>query len=330
MRRPSPLLIPWFGLAALAPLPAFAQLYPPPASRALVQIYGTAIEPAAVQPGQTVRIHYTLSYDPALQPPLYPELTVIGLPANTVAAATPIRLLSTGSPQVPMIADLRLNPPAQAGVYPLSIKATVNGVDQTVTQIGALGIQLAPGAIVDAMILPGTLSVCSSGRQAATVRYTAEDDNGAATISRVLVSGLPPVATSSLPAGPVGSSGAVSTGVGTGYAAAPSQVVVSEAPGGNFVVTQSGPAVPAPVYPQTTTTTTQTTTYYAPGVVPAVAVEVSPPRSMVTAIETVTTPVTLPCLGADPRSWRLGLVGYVLDPLTNTTRALPPAPLAVP
>ncbi len=318
MRRLFLGIAPAIGAAALASPAALAQgTWYAPGSSPGMAIYGAAIEPATVLPGQSVRLHYTLSYDPLLQPPVTPELTLVGLPDNSVSAGTPVRLLSPGGPQVPMIADLRINPPARAGIYALSIRASMNGVEQAVAPVGSLAVQMAPAAIVNAEIVPGGLGVCSAGRQAATIRYTAEDDNGAATISRVVVSGLPPVATSALPSGPVGGTGLPVPGVGSGYAVTtvtPSRTTVTEGPGGQFVVSQSG--LP-------TTTYTQTSTTYTP-------IDVAPPRDMGTAVETVTAPVTLPCLGPDPFAWRLGLIGYVFDPLTSTTRSLPPAPLAVP
>lgn len=150
-----------------------------------------AVEPATIQPGESIWVRFAVTDDAGAVPPLRFRARPIGLPPNTVQAGTPTALSAPPSPSAPSTTVIPMRVPVGAGVYPVAVAIDADDGRAAVAMIGRVVIETTPAHLTDVAILPGSVGPCREGARIAAMRYTADDDNGAAAVRELAVAAVP-------------------------------------------------------------------------------------------------------------------------------------------
>jgi hypothetical protein len=266
---------------------------------ATVPVVTGQVAPTAVQPGSVVNLSYAVTSARAVS-----GISVVGLPANTLAAGTNANLTIPAINGQAMQQALAVRAPAAAGVYPLQLRVAYADGASTLHPIGTLTIADMPGMIEQVALEPGSHQVgaCAAPYHTATLRYTVADANGAQDVvdPKLVVPAYPATASYTVPLlAPV--------------AVAPAAVTF--APAGTVVAVPAQTVVVQPA-PMTIAVPTQAT-----------QIPLSAPRSSSLAREAIATPIQIACQMPAPVNWTWHVQAADVDQVTGTTRIVGPAPI---
>ena len=286
-----------FGAVLLAAGVAGCTAEPPVAS---VPVVTGQVAPAAVQPGSVVNLSYAVTSARPVS-----GVSVVGLPANSLAAGTDPNLSVPAISGQPTQHALAVRAPAAAGVYPLQLRVAYADGASTLHPIGTLTIADMPGTIEQVALEPGSHQVgaCAVPYRTATLRYTVADANGAQDVvePRLVVPAYPTTA------------GTTTSPLLAPVAVAPPAVTVAPAGATIAVPSQTVIVQPPPMAVAVPAQATQ---------IPLVA-----PRSSSSAREAITTPIQIACQMPAPVNWTWHVQASDVDQVTGTTRIVGPAPI---
>ncbi|MFQ5972063.1 MAG: hypothetical protein ACE5Q3_06985, partial [Alphaproteobacteria bacterium] len=157
-------------------------------------LYNVSIKPANVDPGHSFEVSFRIDYDGPWDD--ISNVTLVGLPDNTVAAGTITHLNLPAARGEPSKTVVFLNKPAADGIYPLELHVNVeNGANLVFRGLGPLVVNDVPARLAFAGFDPSTHSVreCSDGYRTVVLNYVAADDNGASDVSDPRIAAISPV-----------------------------------------------------------------------------------------------------------------------------------------
>jgi hypothetical protein len=230
------------------------------------------------------------------------NVTLVGLPQNTLAAGTNTTLTLPGRDGQVMHQALIVTPPAAAGVYPLQLRIGFSDGTTTNAPLGTLTIADVPGTIEAAAIEPGghAIAACPGATTTANLRYVVSDPNGAGDVT------APTLSVPSLPA--------------VTYYQTPSVPPVAAV----TTVMPSGQVITQPVVPAA-----QAIGQAVPVAVPPtqpVTVQLAPPNAANATRQSVVTAITIACR-MPPGSWSWQVQATDVDQNTGQARIVGPVPV---